>query len=85
MKALTPEQARAEYEASKKGRSIASDPGGESVHRGARPARAWVTDIRIPNYTDPITGERRQIKGISTAAFVANMRKLIAAAVEKGK
>ncbi len=86
VKALTPEQARAEYEASKKGRSIASDPAAVKASIAALDRRgAWVTDIRIPNYTDPITGERRQIKGISTAAFVANMRKLIAAAVEKGK
>lgn len=81
VRALTPEQAHAEYEASKKSRPAADDVEAAKTLIASLDARgAWMTDIRIPNYTDPITGERRQIKGISTAVFVANMRKLIAVA-----
>jgi hypothetical protein len=36
-----------------------------------------VSDLRIPNYADTIKGARRELKGISTATFTANMRTLI--------
>ncbi len=79
VKALTPERANAEYQAGRvrRPRAVKADPGRVNMLASSMDSRgAWVTDIRIPNYTNPL-GAQREIKGISTAAFIANMRDLI--------
>ncbi len=79
VRALTPEQARAEYEAGRKPRKP-SAPEAEKVRvviNGLDARGAWVTNLRIPNYTDPITGARRELKGISIANFMSSFRTLV--------
>jgi PelA/Pel-15E family pectate lyase len=80
VKALTPAQARAEYQARREARDRPHQANPEQVKAlaGSLDSRgAWVTDLRIPNYADTIKGARRELKGISTATFTANMRTLI--------
>jgi hypothetical protein len=80
VKALTPEQANAEYRAGRAGLSRAGKPDPERVKAltAALDSRgAWITDIRIPNYTFPPHDAARELKGISTAVFISNMRALV--------
>jgi PelA/Pel-15E family pectate lyase len=79
VKALTTEQARTEVAIPKK--TAAALPEVEAVKKivgSLDPRGAWVTDIKIAYYADPINGARRELKGISTREFVANMSALIA-------
>ncbi|MHB9027346.1 MAG: pectate lyase [Candidatus Latescibacterota bacterium] len=80
VKALAPEQAKAEYSASRAGRSRPGklDPGRVKTLAASLDSRgAWITDIHIPNYTFPPHDTAREIKGISTATFISNMRALM--------
>lgn len=74
--ALTPEQAKAEYQAIRFAKPQIPRVESETVrnlissldNRGA-----WVVEMKIPPYSDPINGKARILQGIDTEVFVNNM------------
>ena len=80
VKAMSPQEARASYQAQMKRAEQRPASDQETVKKliqSMDPRGAWVTSITIPNYSDPITSPRRQVQGISTGGFISNMEKLM--------
>jgi len=85
VKSLTPEQAIAEYDHRKKENNppvlpaVAPDEA-ETVIKALDGKGAWITDIKIPDYSDPCADNRAgtTIRGIATNTYITNMKKLLA-------
>lgn len=80
---LTPEQARAEYEYEKHAGKTLPETDTveiETIMKSLDKRGAWVTDVRISNYSNPCTGNRigTTIRGIETRVYISNMKKLLA-------
>jgi len=80
VRSLTPEQAKAEYDASKKREAAGWQVERNEIQKiiSSRDERgAWVEDLRIPHYPDVSGNPRRVVKGMSTRTYISNMEKLI--------
>ena len=78
--ALSPEEAMAEYKAEVSAKpSVPSvDPDKvEQLIKNMDDRGAWVEELNVPDYSDPVKGQRRKFSGISTATYIRNMRTLI--------
>jgi len=80
-RALSPAMAQSEYLAAIQSMSPSQKTSMEEVRdvMSSLDARgAWVEDLRIPHYPDVVGQPRREVRGISTKTYVANMKKCIA-------
>lgn len=78
--ALTPGQARAEYEANNKSENTqwqVDQNAIQKINTSLDERGAWIEDLRIAYYPDVLGHPRRVVKGISTRTYIANMEKLI--------
>ena len=79
MNALTPEQARAEYEAERNEKASIQqvDPAKvEEIIKSLDKRGAWVEDITMRDYFNPWFGERTTFRGINIRTFIGNMNML---------
>ncbi|MCE5248905.1 pectate lyase [bacterium] len=79
---LTPENARAEFEQSGKNNRTAPDADSaaiETLIKSLDKRGAWITDMRISNYSDPCADGRAGtiVRGIETGVYIGNMKKLM--------
>jgi len=80
IKALTPEEARAEYleeRHTEKSLEVVDAGSVEKLIAALDKRGAWITLITLPSYSDPCGGQGRKLKGISTRTFQSNMNMLI--------
>jgi PelA/Pel-15E family pectate lyase len=78
---MTPEQARAEYEASLHTEPVLPRVTPEEVRiilESLDPRGAWVEDLSLPDHTDWKFKPRHEFRGISTRTYTANMTNLLA-------
>lgn len=78
--ALSPEQAADDYLKNKNTMSIpiqVSSEQADKLIKALDSRGAWVTDITLPDYNDPINGTPKTIRGIETRVFINNIRSLI--------
>ncbi|MBN1291304.1 MAG: pectate lyase [Candidatus Latescibacteria bacterium] len=77
--ALTPDQARAEYEAERKKKTPAQPVGPakiEEIIQSLDERGAWVEDITMRDYFNPWFGELTTFRGINIRTFINNMNAL---------
>ena len=78
VKALSPEEAKNEYESEKQNQPPPVDPKQvQGLMDGMNESGAWVEDLSVPDYTDWKFKPRRNFRGISTQTYIRNMRALI--------
>jgi PelA/Pel-15E family pectate lyase len=84
--ALTPADAKAEYEAEIAAVPASPEVDPETVKNlldSMNEKGAWIEDLSVPDYTDWKFKPRRQFRGISTRTYVNNMRTLMDAVEER--